>query len=449
APVPQTGTSGDMSARGPDYVPAIMRERQERTSSLELFSETNRGLLSMEEKVQEQQPPAETEAPAEEAVTEQEPAVEEQPAQESMAQQMLGKLTGSLGAGLSTSMGTGSSKYSGTGGFGNNFKPAAMEKPASLGEVGEGFSMTPAFSKRNRDLQAKKALAMTHARRPVYSSAGAGKGATGKGAFSQAKGVRTAQKSYIGNNAEAARATQEKAWDGGSITDGGVAGGGAGLTAGGGGSGIVTSPSLDNIGNVGGSSQADEPVEAVSPPLNVSPWQGLPQLAMMLTMLSAALSVLGGQLIMMGNQLQAAADPVGANQAMGTALRAVGMTLCGIAIGMGGMATAIGGLLSTMHDQAMMGGMYASGGGIATAAGIVAMTGDNQQSAAVSPSWMAAIAGGIGMMATMSMTMIGSASTAITNSSVIKSATTETAITDTVKPNSSIANSDILDMFKK
>ncbi|HOW89863.1 MAG TPA: hypothetical protein PL037_06245, partial [Elusimicrobiales bacterium] len=38
APAPQTAPSGDMSARAPDYVPAILRERQERTSSLEMFA---------------------------------------------------------------------------------------------------------------------------------------------------------------------------------------------------------------------------------------------------------------------------------------------------------------------------------------------------------------------------------------------------------------------------
>jgi hypothetical protein len=420
APPPIVAMPESAPGSSADYVPAALRQ-QNQGSALDLFSDTNKGLMSMEEPVQQEQPagePAgESAAPATPADV---PAVSPAPVMTNMAEQMVAKLVRTpSGGGLAGVMGSGAGKFNIMGGglggnFGNNFgKGAALGgKSVGMGEIGSTFPVSRTFKQPNKALT-KKVLAMKSGLRPVYSKPGGGKNATGKGAFSQAKGVKTAQRSYIGTNADAVRSTQDKAWEGSTTegAEGAVAGGGSGLGAESGGTGIATSPSLDNIASAGDGGNTDDPVTSVSPPLDVSPWQGLPQLAMMLIMLSSMLSVIGAQLIMMSNQLAAAPDPTGSNQAAAAALKAFGMALCGVAIGLAGTATALGGVLSTVNGQAAMGGIYATGGGVATAAGVVAMTSDGSQAAAVSPSWMSGIAGVISLLGSMASTLVGSIST--------------------------------------
>ncbi len=420
APPPIVATSEPSPNRGADYVPAVLRQENQ-GSALDMFSNTNKGFISMEEAAPQEQPAeqpgGESAVPAPIAEV---PAESPAPVKTDMAEQMVAKLVKTPpGGGLSGVMGSGSGKFNimgggAGGGFGNNFgKGSAFGgKSVGLGEIGSTFPVNRTF-KQPRKALTKKTLAMKSAFRPVYSKTGGGKNATGKGAFSQAKGVKTAQRSYIGTNADAARSTQDKAWEG-STTEGderAVAGGGAGLGTEAGGSGLVTSPSLDNVGSVGGAGNVDDPVTSVSTPIDVSPWQGLPQLAMMMIMISSMLSVLGAQLMQMGQQLMATPDMTGASQAQGTALRAAGMAMAGIAIGLGGAATALGGVLSTVNGQAAMGGIYATGGGVATAAGVVAMTSDGSQAAAVSPTWMSGIAGVLSLLGSMASTLVGSIST--------------------------------------
>jgi hypothetical protein len=395
--------------------------QQNQGSGLDLFTDTNKGLMSMEEAAPQEQAAEQTagESAAPDAVAEA-TAGSPEPVKTDMAEQMVAKLVGTpAGGGLAGVMGSGAGKLNLMGGglgggFGSNLgKGAAFgNKSVGMGEIGSTFPMNRTFKQPKKALT-KKAMAMAGGLRPVYSKPGGGKNSTGKGAFSQAKGVKSAQRSFIGTNSDAARSTQDKAWEGSAAegTERAIAGGGSGLGSEAGGSGIATSPSLDNVGSVGDAGNTDDPATAVSPPLDVSPWQGLPQLAMMLIMLSSMLAVMGAQLMQMGQQLMATPDMTGASQAQGTMLRAAGMAMAGVAIALGGTATALGGALSTVNGQAAMGGIYATGGGVATAAGVVAMTSDGSQAAAVSPTWMSGIAGVISLLGSMASTVIGSVST--------------------------------------
>ncbi len=418
-PPPPAVTTEPGPGSSADYVPVAMRQ-QNQGSGLDMFSDTNKGLMSMEEAAPQEQATEQTgeESAAPDAVAET-TAGSPEPVKTDMAEQMVAKLVRTpSGGGLAGLMGSGAGKLNLagglSGGLGNNFgkAPALGGKSVGMGEIGSTFPMNRTFKQPKKPLT-KKAMAMAGGLRPVYSKPGGGKNSTGKGAFSQAKGVKSAQRSFIGTNSDAARSTQDKAWEGSAAegTERAIAGGGSGLGSEAGGSGIATSPSLDNVGSVGDAGNTDDPATAVSPPLDVSPWQGLPQLAMMLIMLSSMLSVMGAQLMQMGQQLIATPDMTGASQAQGTMLRATGMAMAGIAIGLGGTATALGGVLSTVNGQAAMGGIYASGGGVATAAGVVAMTSDGSQAAAVSPTWMSGIAGVISLLGSMASTVIGSVST--------------------------------------
>lgn len=392
APTPSTGTaafsSGDV---GDKYVPAILRSQAaNQGSSLEMFKDTNQGAISMEAEPAKPAAPKDGAAAAEAEAQPEEPGT---PDGDNMAQDMMAKLQGGNMASLTSQLGGGSNKFSNMGGFSNKFNSGATGKKTGFTSgIGAGFSAMPKFDQRK-----KKMLAMKASARPVFGgSKGAKKGAIGAGAFNQAKGMRSIQKSYTGESADGARSTQDAAWSG-TTDDGTAGGGGAGISDGG--AGIVTSPSLDNVGDTsggGGAGAAQEPtVPDASAPTDESPWGNLLSQAMMYIMLSAILSAIGGWLCKIGKNLM----KVNYTATIGAILYGIGIVLCVAALALGVMALVNGIQVMTSHGQALLGTVYVIGGGVAITAAIMAMTGKTL--GGITPAWMSAIAGIIGMMASM------------------------------------------------
>jgi len=304
----------------------------------------------------------------------------------------MGKLAGgSLGGGLSKSMGGGDNKFSNMGGFGNKFNSGATGGKAP--GFGSGFQNSPRFGQ-------KKLLAMKGSKRPVFSKSKGAKGAYGKGSHAQAKGLKSMQKSYTGREVDSLAGTQNKAWTG-STAEGNAAGGG-GITTGAtdpdpgaGGAGVVNSPSspLDYTATDGPGAVLGDPDlcanGACEKPEDDSPWKGLPEKAMAYIMLSAIFSLIGGILCKIGK----------AKTPFLAIVYAMGIMLCLAAMALGAAAVLIGIQLATTFGQGMLGSIYIIGGGVATVAAISAMTGG--AALGISTLWWAAIAGIIGMLGSM------------------------------------------------
>ena len=393
ASTPMTGSSAFSSnSRTPDnYVPAILRDNKNQGSSLDMFKDTNKGAVSMDENeaAKDESADASKDKPAPEDKKAEDPNAAAAGQGGNMEQEMMARMAGGFGGGLSSTMGNGGGKVSNMGGFGNKFNSGEIGKPTAFGNIGSGFQTSPKFDQR------KKLLAMSSSKRPVFSSAkGKKSGQIGKGAFAQAKGLRATQKTGMGSNADQQRSTQDKAWEG--STADGTAGGGAGVTPGEGGSGIVTSPSLDNTNTSGGGGNQPDPVINDTPTsTDVSPWAGLPQKAMMLIMLSAMLSAIGGWVVKLGKQLMA----VPYTASIGAFVYGIGILICTIALAVAAMAIMIGVKLMSTFGQTMLGSIYTLGGGVATTAAIMAMTGANI--GPITPLWMSAIAGILGLLGSM------------------------------------------------
>lgn len=402
SPSSSTGTaafSSEMS--GDKYVPAILRSQAaNQGSSLEMFKDSNKGALAMEAEPGAAADPKD--GAAADAAAEAEGQAEEPAAPgENMAQDMMAKLQGGNMSTLTSQLGGGSNKFSNMGGFGNKHNTGATGmKTGFTSGIGAGFTQMPKFDQRKN-----KMLSMKGTARPVFGGAKAGKkGSIGAGAFNQAKGMRDIQKSYKGDTADGARSTQDKAWEG-TTGDDAAAGGGAGLSDGG--AGIVTSPSLDNVGDTsaggGGGTPAEPVVPDASLPTDISPWSSLTSMAMMLILMAALLAGIGSKLVNMGTTMIAegtASLPYGAPLvAAGTAIRGIGMLLAGIAIALGLAATIMGIMIMKQQGQQQMGTLYTIGGGVAMAAGGMAMAGANI--GPITPMWMAAGAAVIALIGSM------------------------------------------------
>lgn len=395
APAPSTSTAAFSSNKNPDnYVPAILRSQAaNQGSSLDMFKETNKGAgLGMEAEAKPAAKPEEKPADAAADAQAQDPNAAN-PDQSNMAQEMMGKLQGGSMGSLTSQLGGGSGKFSNMGGFGNKFGSGATgAKTGFSSGIGAGFSSMPKFDSRKG-----KMLAMKGSARPVFSGAKAGsKKPIGAGAFGQAKGMRDIQKSFSGTSIDGARSTQDKAWEG-STGEGDASGSGAGLSDGG--AGIVTSPSLDNAGSGGGgggTGDLDNPTIPETPTsMDNTPWAGLANKAMMYILLSAALSAAGGALVKVGQKLMA----VNYTATIGMVLWGIGIALCVAALVLGLMALMNGITIMSQHGQAMQGIIYMLGGGVAMAAAVMGMTGASI--GPVTPMWMSAIAGIVGLGGSM------------------------------------------------
>lgn len=379
-------TSAFSSNKTPDnYVPAILRQNQSQGSSLDLFKDTNKGAMGEESAPKEEA----KDTSAAEGTKEDAPAADpnaQAPGANSM-QEMMGKIAGgSFGGGLSSSMG-GGNKFSGMGGFGNKFNSGATGgKAPGLSNLGSGFQNSPKFDQR------KKLLAMANAKRPVVTKSKGVKSSFGKKSYDQAKGLSSLQRSYTGSNIDSLAGTQNAAWTG-STGEGSPAGGG-GITPGDAGAGIITSPSssVDHATGGGNNENPDwslaqygeQPITSS----DVSPWKGLPEMAMLFIGIAIALALAGNALVLAG---YAAIAAVGS----GSALILAGRILCALAMAAAAVAIAIGIKIVSM-DQPLLGGIYIAGGlAAAAAAGIAAWGGATPGAVAGITTAMAAAAAGV------------------------------------------------------
>ncbi|MHB0994961.1 MAG: hypothetical protein ACYC2I_01185 [Elusimicrobiales bacterium] len=375
--------NSDSAKASSEYVPAILRSQAaNQGSSLDMFKDTNKGAgLAMETDPSKANKPPEAKAEAAEDAQAQDPN-QPAPDQQNMAGDMMGKLQGGDMASLTSSLGGGSNKFSNMGGFSNKFGSGATGAKAGFSSgIGSGFSSMPKF-----DARKNKMMAMKSSARPVFGGSKAGKrGTFGSGAYNQAKGLRATQKQFSGTSIDSARSTQDKAWEG--ATGDGEAGGGAGISDGG--AGIVTSPSLDNVGNSGGGGGSDTPDASApdaSAPTDVSPWASDLSTCMMLVLLSCILSFIGAKLC---------ESKVPWIYWLGVVLICVAMALAAAAMVMA---------IKVMGSQKLLGGLYLIGGGLALAAAIMAFSGKTkgtENSNMTQITWLAAGGGIISMMGSM------------------------------------------------
>jgi len=369
APAPATSTSAFSSGKSDNYVPAILRSQaKNQGSSLDMFKDTNKGAgLAMEGDAAKA---AADKAAADKAAADKESADaaatgdadQAAPEQSNLAGDMAGKLQGgAMGGSLTSSLGGGSSKFSNMGGFGNKFNSGAVGGKTGMNTgIGAGFGGMPKFDQRKN-----KMLAMTSAKRPVFSGAKGGKASSmGPKSRKQLDAMRATQKSYTGGNVDSQRSTQDKAWEG-STAEGDAGAGGAGVSNGG--AGIMTSPSMDNgTGSSGGGGPgtiADPVAPEVTGKQDVSPWAGMPELCLSLIVGSLLLSAIASYLVSIGTTPYT------------FPLRVLGWILAAAALAMAAYAVYIGYQLMTQHGQAAMGILYMAGGGCAMVAAGLAFAG--------------------------------------------------------------------------
>lgn len=396
---PGAGSSAFSSGQSKDnYVPAILRSQAaNQGSSLDMFKETNKGAVSLEEAPAK---PAETPKDAGSA----EPAAgagdkgaePAAPGGDNMAQDMMSKLAGGNMASLTSQLGGGSNNMSNFGGFSNKFGQGSMgAKTGFTSGIGAGFSAMPKFDQRK-----SKMLAMKGGARPVFGGAKAGaKGNIGKGAWNQAQGMRKIQQSYSGTSIDGARSTQDKAWEG--TTGEGDASGGAGLSDGG--AGIVTSPSLDNADGMGGGGalgNASEPTAPTVPnPGDVSPWADLLSESMQSLLMAALLSWIGGKLCKIGlDGMKTASDWALIGYII---VYIIGLVMCIAALILSIKALMNGIKLMGEHGQKLLGGAYVLGGVLGIANSIMGMFGMTQGVAGFTMGWVSAVMAMIGAVGGM------------------------------------------------
>jgi hypothetical protein len=388
APAPSTATSAFSSNQSHDnYVPAILRSQAaNQGSSLDMFKDTNKGSLAMDESpaAKKDQAAADPNAAAADGKEGEPQDPNAQPDGSNMAQDMMGKLQGGDMASMTSQLGGGSSKFSNMGGFSNKFGTGATgAKTGFSSGIGAGFSNMPKFDNRKG-----KMLAMKGSARPVFGSSKAGKkGAIGSGALNQAKGMREIQKSFTGTSADGARSTQDKAWEG-TTGDDTASGSGAGLSDGG--AGIVTSPSLDNVDGISGGGGTDVPDSSIpdgSGNTDVSPWGSIITAILALIMISAVLSFIASKL---------------SGTIFGYPIACI---VAGIAIALAGIALVMSIMLMAQHGQMLLGGLYTIGAALAIMAGIAAFAGGSDAVMGPGPAttimWLAAGAGVVTLIGSM------------------------------------------------
>jgi hypothetical protein len=357
------------------YVPKILKE-QTNASSLDMFKEANKGAISFDED--------ETNKNKEEEPKEEQPVVNEK---NNQLEANLGfdnkpRLQTDMKFGLSSDIGGGSNKFSALGGFGNHMGKFGPQ-------IGSGFSKND-FDKNSllKTANAGKLSPIKSQKRPVIAQGYKFQRVKGgKGAFDQAKAIKSMQLAPNYGKADTARSNLDKAWEGGTGGSGsvGLPNGGSGISDGG--SGIVQTPStLDNIGDTTGGINPNTNANIPNVPGYKfdTPWAGLIQKAMMFLMISALLAGIASML--------AKIKPWGLIVAIGLALAAVALGVMVIMIGM---------QLMKQFGQNKLGMIYIIGGGIAIASAIAAIAGVWISWAAMLAKILAAAAGIIAMFASM------------------------------------------------
>lgn len=377
----QSSAFNSDKAQSSEYVPAILRRQSSPGSSLDMFADKNKGAVNFDAEA--------AKAAAAEAGEEADAAADAEAAADADAagdnsnmadpQAALAKLQGASATGLSNSLSGGGSGKTMLGGFKTG--QGAFGPKVGFTDMGAG-KFAPMQSPRKGKL-----TAMGAQKQSIRGGKSSSASKKAKGAFNQANAVRDVQKSYGATNIDSMRSTQDQAWEG--TTGEGDVSGGAGLGTGDGGAGIVTSPSLDNSTDGGGTGDYGTPGEYnYTDPGNfdISPWASMASTAMMLIMLSAALSAIGGVLV---------------NIKIPPWVAVVGMIICGIAIAIAVAAIVMGAMIISQFGQSLLGGIYIAGGTVAVLAGAAAMSGNVAKAIGITPLWLSAIAGILGLLGSM------------------------------------------------
>ncbi|MEF3280679.1 MAG: hypothetical protein K6357_06925 [Elusimicrobiota bacterium] len=281
--------------------------------------------------------------------------------------------------GLSSSIGgDGNNKFSALGGFGNHMGKFG---PSVKGD----FSKNDLLKNLKKSANSGKLSAMKSQKRPIIAQGTKFQSAKGgKRAFDQAKAIKSMQMQPNYGKADTARATMDKAWEGGTGSgDVGAPSGGTGISDGG--SGLVQTPStLDNIGDTTAGGVPDNNVPSTPNYKFDTPWASLIQKAMMMLMISALLAGIASMV--------AKIKPWGMIVAVGLALAAAALAVMVIMIGM---------KLMKEFGQQKLGMLYVIGGGLAIAAAVASIAGVWVSWAALLAKILAAGAGIIGMLASM------------------------------------------------
>lgn len=362
-----------------EYVPAILRRQSSPGSSLDMFADKNKGAVNFDAEAAKAAAAEGAESAAADAEAEPEGDVPSDNSNMADPQAALAKLQGASATGLSTSLSGGGSGKMMMGGFKTG--QGAFGPKVGFSDMGAG-KFAPMQSPTKGKLSA-----MAAAKQAIRGGKSSAVSKKSKGAFNQAQGVRDVQKTYGATNIDSMRSTQDQAWEG--TTGEGDVSGGAGLGTGDGGAGIVTSPSLDNSTGGGGSGDYGTPGEYnYTDPGNfdISPWASMASTAMMLIMLSAALSAIGGVLV---------------NIKVPPWVSVIGMIICGIAIAIAVAAIVMGAMIISQFGQNLLGGIYIAGGTVAVLAGAAAMSGNVAKAIGITPLWLSAIAGILGLLGSM------------------------------------------------
>lgn len=398
-----------------EYVPAIVRSQEaNQASSLSMFTETNKGSgLALADGSAPKKAPETAGSNDKASESAEAPKDGEGENAEGMVDGAMAEAQGQAGLtgnSLSSSLGGGSGKSmnfgSKMGGMGG-----ANSKFSMNGNVGSGFKSMPKFQERQGKL-----LGMKGASRPVTASMGAG----GRGKFSdgtrswkQARGLwGKQQRAYESGKSDTARATMDAAWEG-NTSEGETSTEGGGMDE-----GIVTSPSLDNVGGGGGGNGGGGFGDVKNPyDLNLekpcgcemnyssseyeqclkdkctdeSPWKSMATWCQYLIMGSLALSMIGAALISTG---EATTVAFGA----GGVLMGIGYILVGLAAAAAVAAGVLAILLETKYKQGSMALMFGLGATVALGAAALAAFGDASSSASGGASWMTAAQSVLGLV---------------------------------------------------
>lgn|GEM_PF-3256264 len=390
---PRSGGSASSSA---PYVPLAERSGAA-ASSLEMVSDTNRGKVVGFTDEEAFKKAAELKARAAEEAAKQRAEQDGQvptsatgdagamlPAISGLSSKLAG---GSIGQ-LSSQLG---GKFGGApGNFSNKFASGEYgAKGVGSGGVMGSFQK-PVFNKPGN------LAALASARKINVNARTAAKFGTGRGSFGQALGIRTQLAANRGvTKVDTMRSNTDQAWQGQTMS-GGVSASAGGVDSGDG-SGVVSSPSLDNTNVPTSGGEVDTSSPDAGTASDATPWAKLTALAQLLLIIANILVMVVGLLSTIAKKLMK--NPMTA--AIGAMVMAIAVMVAGIAAALGAAVSAIGNMLKSTYGQSIAGTGLMTSGAITMGAAFAALGGG---AIALMASVMAAISSGVSMLSSMMST---------------------------------------------
>ncbi|MDD2772145.1 MAG: hypothetical protein PHP45_00440 [Elusimicrobiales bacterium] len=382
------------SSSSAPYVPLAERSGAA-ASSLEMVSDTNRGKVVGFTDEEAFKKAAELKARAAEEAAKQRAGQDDGQVQTSAtgdAGAMLpaiGGLSSRLAGGsigqLSSQLG---GKFGGApGNFSNKFASGEYgAKGVGFGGVMGSFQK-PVFNKPGN------LAALASARKINVNARTAAKFGTGRGSFGQALGIRTQLAANRGvTKVDTMRSNTDQAWQGQTMS-GGVSASAGGVDSGDG-SGVVSSPSLDNTNVPTSGGEVDTSSPDAGTASDATPWAKLTALAQLLLLIANILVMVVGLLSTIAKKLMQ--NPMTA--AIGAMVMAIAVMVAGIAAALGAAVSAIGNMLKSTYGQSIAGTGLMTSGAITMGAAFAALGGG---AIALMASVMAAISSGVSMLSSM------------------------------------------------